>query len=539
MKIIKNIFCQIFVSESNINSYNLEFNNYCIDLKTFKDFNINEEFKIPTLIIGWDFVKNNFDDAKISKKKLKKNLFWTFEINEDSESNKKDLDIFLKKSTNDFLPQNYNPIDFISNNNFYYDLNLIFSKEINYCYISNNALYVYNNENFTGINLISISYLGNNINDFFTKISKDYKIIFFNYDSVPSVLKSEKIEIVTLENICWICQNHLLNENNLYKFSPLQINEKYYPFLMCKLHEELKCEISDNLEILNRFNKKDLITEWLSQRRIHFSNNKKLILKYSNKRTITGRINCVDKRFNPQLLPKNDEIRKEIVSEFNGGKIGIFDFVSFETKLSVILSKENDFIENLKEKDLHIETSKIIFKKEIISETERSIGKLINHSIIYGIGNEKLKKILLDNNLSIKSVNDVREFLKPILENSKSINNQFKKSGFIINPYNTIIYPNKEWAVYNNYVQSIAADIVIDKLFKIKNLLKSKKTEFMYQIFDSFVFDLHPDELYLIDDIRHLLEKNGKYNFEVQYNIGNNLKDCTNLNVETESELIN
>lgn len=539
MKIIKNIFCQIFISESNMNSYSLDFNSYCIELKTFKDLNYNDNFKIPTLIIGWDFVKNNFENVKISQKKIKTNLFWTFDQSEDFETNKKDLEKFLKKSTSDFLPKNYNPIDFVLNNNFYNDLDSIFSKDLNYCYILNDALYVYNNQNFIGINLKSISYLGENLNDFYVKINKDYKIIFFNYESVPNALKKETIEIITLENICWICYNYVLNENNLYKFSPIQLNEKYYVFLMSKIFEELKCKISENSDVLNRFNKKDLITEWLSGRRIYFSNNKKLILKYSNKRTITGRINCVDKRFNPQLLPKNDPIREEIISEFDEGKICVFDFVSFETKLSVILTKEKYFIDNLKDKDLHIETSKIIFKKDIISESERSVGKLINHSIIYGIGNEKLKKILLDNKISIKVMDDIKEFLKPILKNSKNIINQFKTSGFILNPYNTIIYPNKEWAVYNNYVQSIAADIVIDKLFKIKKLLESKKTEFMYQIFDSFIFDIHPDELYLIDQIKYLLEKNGKYNFEVQYNLGNNLKDCTKSDVETESELIN
>ena len=61
----------------------------------------------------------------------------------------------------------------------------------------------------------------------------------------------------------------------------------------------------------------------------------------------------------------------------------------------------------------------------------------------------------------------------------------------------------------------------------------------MYQVYDSFIFDIHPSELDIIEQIKNLLEKNGKYNFDIQYNLGNNLKECTKTDIETESELIN
>jgi DNA polymerase-1 len=308
---------------------------------------------------------------------------------------------------------------------------------------------------------------------------------------------------------------------------------------MNKFYDVLNCDIAKNKDILSRFNKKDQITNWLSNKIINFSNGKKLILKYSNKRTITGRINCVDKRFNPQLLPKNSEIRKEIVSEFNKGQIAIFDYVSFETKLSVYLTKNEIFIEKLKNSDLHLETSKIIFGKSDITPEQRKIGKQINHAIIYGVGNDKLKSILQENKLSIKLIDKIKEFLKPINDNSKKLSENFKEKGFIINPYNTIVYPNKEWAVYNNYVQSIAADMVVDKLFKIKELLSDKKSQFMYQVFDSFVFDIHPEELYLLENIKNILEKNGKYNFDIQYITGKNLMECTEQIIEEEIDFIN
>lgn len=539
MKIIKNNFCEIFTSETNVKTYTLEYENYCISIKTFSELNLNNDFTIPTLIIGWDYIKNNFDKARISKKKIKNNLYWTFSESEDKNTNNKDLNNFLKKSLNEFLPSNYETFDCILQGNILNQSELIFDQSINFCYVSKNVLYVYNQNKFYGINLESIDYNYNNKSEFFKFILNRYRIIFFNYENIIEYLKIDDIFIETLENICWICNNFILTETSLHKFSPFPINEKYFVFLMSKFFEMINCSLIENKEILFRLNKKDQITKWLSQRHIHFIQNKNLILKYSNKRTITGRINCVDKKFNPQLLPKNSEIRSQIVSEFKFGKIHVFDYVSFETKLSVYLTKNEEFIKKLENNDIHQETSKIIFEKNIITPNERKIGKQINHAIIYGVGNEKLKSILQQNNINTKVIDKIKKFLKPIIENSKELSENFKKQGFITNPYNTVIYPNKEWAVYNNYVQSIAADMVIDKLFKIKNFLKNYKSNFMYQVYDSFVFDIHPDELEIAELIKRILESNGKYNFEVKIKSGNNLMDCTEQEVEEEIEYIN
>jgi hypothetical protein len=539
MRIIKTNFCQIFTSESNINSYSLEFDNYCVGIFSYKDLNIHEDFNIPTLIIGWEFIKNNFSEVKISKKKIRKNLFWTFLPNEEKDTTDKDIKEFIVKSLGEYLPKNYRTFDCIIDGNIIDYQDKIFSQDINFCFFSKNVLYVYNKENFYGINLPSIDYIFESSNDFINSIIIKYNLIFLNFDNLIGLNIEKNQQIVTLENVCWICNNFMITEASLHKFSPLPLNEKYFVFLMSKFYEVLNCSLIDNKDILSRLFKKDYITNWLSNRHITFENNKKLVLKYSNKRTITGRINCVDKKFNPQLLPKNSEIRNQIISEFKGGKIAIFDYVSFETKLSVYLTKDQEFINKLNTGDLHVETSKILFNKSDISNNERKVGKQINHAIIYGIGNDKLKSILLDNKIDVKLIDKIKNFLDPIIKNSKKLSELLKKNGHIINPYNTIIYPNKDWAVYNNYVQSIAADMVVDKLLKIKEITEKTKSNFMYQVYDSFVFDIHPDELELIKTISKILEKNGKYIFDVKIRIGNNLMECTEQDVEEEIEYIN
>jgi DNA polymerase-1 len=139
-----------------------------------------------------------------------------------------------------------------------------------------------------------------------------------------------------------------------------------------------------------------------------------------------------------------------------------------------------------------------------------------------------------DNSLLIKLSNfiepeyklyQIKEFLKPIIEKSQEINNLVKEQGYLIIPTNSIIKPNKYFAGYNNYIQAYASEIMVDKLFEIKKLLNSRKTEFIFQVHDSMVFDLHPDELDLINKITNILSNYENMKFNLSINIGLNYKD--------------
>lgn len=536
MKNLRNNFCQIVCTrESDFNIIENEYKDYQIFTTIIDDLNIEFEHSIPTLIIGWSFIKEKNNKLKISQKQISKNLYWTFSSEEDKKTFEEDILIFLNQAIKEFLPKNYRSFDCILDGNISEKIEEIVNNQISFCYFEHNCLYIYNKSNFVGINLESINYTFEKKEFLYEKLSKIDELIFFNYDNLPYFFKKYNLNLKTLENTAWICNGQLITETLLHKFLPFPINSKYYVFFMHKIYEIFNCELINN-KTIERYSKKDFLTNWLSDQEIHFDDNKIYKLKYSNKRTITGRINCNDKKFNPQLLPKNSIIRKNIISRFKGGKICVFDYVAFETKLSLYLTKNENFIKKLENTDLHKETSKIIFKKENISASERKIGKNINHAIIYGVGDEKLRSILIENQLNVELIKDIKKFLEPILKNSKNITEEYKKNGFIKNPYDSIIHPQKEWAVYNNYVQSIAADLVVEKLLKIKKFLESKKSKFMYQVYDSFIFDISPDEISIIKEIKNILTNNGKYSFDVEYVIGNNLMDCTNQNKEEEIE---
>ncbi len=532
------IFSEIFcVSPDDYTNIQFEYGNSCVSVKPIDEY-LNSNPEYPTLIVGWNFVKSHFKDVKISQKKIKKNLYWTFSTEEDKKQYDIDIKKFILKSIKEFFPKNYKTFDSIINGDIL-NQNDIFSEIVNFCFFDkNNILYIYNDQYFTGINLESIDYVGQSSVQYIEFIIKKYNLIFFNYENIPQILKKEDFNVITLENLCWICYGVQILEIQFYKFSPLLLNEKYYAFLMHQIHDKLKCDLTNDEKIVERFSKKDVITHWLSSQSIYFSNKKTLQVEYSNKRALTGRIYCNDKKFNPQFLPKTSPVRSEIVSRFKKGSITVFDYVSFETKISLFLSKNEGFIKKYKNCDLHTEISKIIFDTKEVTPAQRTAGKQINHSIIYGASDEKLKTLLQANNINEKLILKIKEFLKPIIDNSKKIQEDYKKNNVLINPYHTVIHPKKEWATYNNFIQSIAADIVVDKLFKIKHLLENYKSKFLYQVFDSFVFDIHPDESDLILQIKNLLEKSGQYFFETEHISGNSLMNCTNQNIEEEIDAI-
>jgi hypothetical protein len=225
-------------------------------------------------------------------------------------------------------------------------------------------------------------------------------------------------------------------------------------------------------------------------------------------------------------LPKKSEIREHIVSRYDKGKIALFDYVSFESKLSLYFTKDKEFIEKYKDSDLHVEIAKIIFKTEDPDELQRKIGKNINHAIIFGGGNETVLKILSEFKNKEEILKEVKRFLAPILKTAELVKNVYNEIGYLKSHLGTILRPNKKYASYNNYIQLTATEIVVDKLYEIKEFLKHKKTKFMFQNQDSFIFDVHPNEIGLIEELEVMLSNYNGLFFKIDCKVGNNYFEC-------------
>lgn len=501
---------------------------------------------LPTICVGkkmyslvnhlYDFVDvvNSLSEEKSSTEKVSKKI-----------------DIIIERVAFQYQPYELFTYDAILNGKF----SEFIKSEINtdselYLYFHGKCLYLYCSGKLISVNLETIEYVYGDFKkeiEFIFHLDKCFIFSFFNF------LKYTKNQdgfnpLVTFENVVWCKeQEEIVEKNLLIHFANSEVY-RHIPYLMSVYLKQNPIEEDEYFSIIRNY-RKDIITNWLNEREIIFDKEiDKIPVKkskgifyykvhYSNKRTITERIMCNDEHFNIQMLPKDSEIRNHIVSRYKNGKIVVFDYISFEARIAVFTTGDMDFISRLQNEDLHIFTSKIIFNKEDITKKERGIGKMFNHTLLFGGGEERLKSILSEN-LNLKDgefefiYNRATEQLSPIIEKSKEIIGIQKDYGKIKNPYGVLIRPRKGYASFNNFIQSTASDIVVEKLYEIRTFIKDRNIKFMYQVFDSFVFDFSESELQNIAELQGILSKANKVSFTVDVASGKNLMECTNKEEE-------
>jgi len=496
-------------------------------------------FDTPTLVVGWNFIKNKFPKQNIFNKEISSNLFWSFSKSEEEKEFKNETESFFIKSVKEWLPSKFRLFDSYLNKE---SLDSFLKENINkdkkvFVFFHEGALYIYNdNKNFV-INIKSLSTMHSNFRELITDVLNEYETIAFSYNNFSGYVDFDKIgDIIAIDSLRWVKYGVETPESYFNIIPNFDIN-KYIPFLMSKLNS-IELDSEEKL-FYKRMCQRDKITCWLSSREIAFVpsfDNKKLNFKtrrdyklakinYSNKRTITGRIAARD-GYNPQNLERESGERKDIISRFDEGKILVFDYVSFETKISLYLSEDKEYIEEYYNEDLHYETAIVLFDTPDITREQRDFAKILNHSLLYGAGEDTLlNKLAIHFSNPEEQLYKVRILLKPIIDKSEEIKALFKENEYIINPWGSIIKSNKAHASFNNYIQSFASEIVVDKLFEIRELLKLYKTEFLFQVHDSLVFDLHPSEHFLIDKISTILSHHKNMFFGMAYSLGPNYQD--------------
>ena len=499
-------------------------------------------FDTPTLAIGWNCIKNKFPNHNITNRQIINNLFWSFSKTENEKEFFKDVETFFMESVKKWMPNKFKVYDSYLNHESvesFIDENINENKKV-FVYFYEGALYINNDEKNFIINIKSLFTFNKDFKKIITNIFNRLDIVSFSYHNFSNYVNFKDLkEITAIDSLRWV-KYGVETLDSYFNIIPNFKIQKYIPFLMSKVNSIDLDEYEQ--AFYKRMCKKDEITCWLSNREISFLptfENSKLDFKirkncklakiiFSNKRTITGRIASKD-AYNPQNLDKKNDERKDIVSRFDDGKLLVFDYVAFETKISIYETSDEEYIDKYKNSDFHMETAKILYGVDDISTEQREFAKGIVHPLLYGSGERALLEKLSNFDKPEYKLHQVKLFLKPIIERSKEINKSVKEQGFVVTPLNSIIKPDKEFAGFNNYIQAYATEIVVDKLFEIKELLKSFKTQFLFQVHDSLVFDLHPDEIFLVDKIKILLSEYGNMKFDVSINIGKNYKDLNKL----------
>jgi hypothetical protein len=151
-----------------------------ITITVSEDFNVVESIDniidgLPTLIIGWDYVKKNFPDYNILNRTLGPNVFWTFKRTERRDWFEEDLFNFTEHCYK-FLVRNitYFFCDFIllSKAAIRKFIRKIYTSSNIISYEHDGMIYVYVENFIFGIDLNQLMFLDENIDKIKTKIKR-------------------------------------------------------------------------------------------------------------------------------------------------------------------------------------------------------------------------------------------------------------------------------------------------------------------------------------------------------------------------------
>jgi len=233
--------------------------------------------------------------------------------------------------------------------------------------------------------------------------------------------------------------------------------------------------------------------------------------------------------WNVQNEPKDSVRRKDMISRFVGGKLLVCDYQSFETWISIYLTRNVNFIKYFKGKDIHTEVGCALYNKKSITPDERTFAKLLNHAMLYGASYKRLVSMIADKDIKdpTERLYYVQKLLGPIIDNSKIINDEVKKIGYSITSWGSIVKPDKTYAAYNNLIQTTASEILVDKIDLIRDFLKDKNSDFVFQVHDSLIFDISPQDVGIIPKILDIISTFKKTSFPITYKTGGNYADLS------------
>lgn len=160
---------------------------------------------IPTLIIGWDYIKKHYPDYDILDRRIGNDIYWTFKKTEKRDLHEEDIYNFIQKTYTDITNKiNYVFIDPIINKRKVIKkiLKKINSIEQLISYEHDNMIYIYGENVIFGVDLNLIDFIG------------------LNTDRIISKIKSKSKYFLTKNNIFIEYKNKVEHLDNQVKYIP-------------------------------------------------------------------------------------------------------------------------------------------------------------------------------------------------------------------------------------------------------------------------------------------------------------------------------
>ena len=209
-------------------------------------------------------------------------------------------------------------------------------------------------------------------------------------------------------------------------------------------------------------------------------------------------------------------IRRLFVPRDNYSLIG-FDYSQMEVRvfLSYLQNEELNELMAQEDIDFHAETAKNAFAMESDNSEfkfYRQMAKNITFGIIYGIGN---KRLALQLRTSPKEAASYKRKYFQGIKGSKEfidkVSQTIEDRGWVRNRYGRLYQIPAPFAYkgVNYLVQGTSADILNERMIKVYDYLKDKKSNMLLQVHDEIVCEIHDEEVREVPlQIQKLLEEN-------------------------------
>lgn len=336
--------------------------------------------------------------------------------------------------------------------------------------------------------------------------------------------------------------------------SPKQVGEILFNKLKLPVIKKTKTGASTDVDVLKKLSYihplASLLLEYrtLSKIKSTYSDSLPLMVNpvsgkihttYLQTGTQTGRLSSKDP--NLQNIPVKTELGRKIRVAFipsKGNILASADYSQIELFLLAEFTKDPNLFDAFKNKeDVHAKTASLIFDKKTgdVTKDERSIGKTINFSILYGQG-----ALRLSENLEI-SRKEAANFISiyftkyaGVKKYMEEIKDKCRQTGYVetywgrkrsileIFDKNKMRQANGERIAVNTIFQGSAADLIkismnrIYKRFKEENI----KSKLIMQVHDELIFDIVPAEKdRVLEIIKDSMENGFNFNLQLQTSI--------------------
>jgi hypothetical protein len=203
--------------------------------------------------------------------------------------------------------------------------------------------------------------------------------------------------------------------------------------------------------------------------------------------TATSRPSNSWNNFNFSALNKNDGTRNKIHSRFENGKIVQFDYDAFHIKL---LAKILDYK----------------FTKHPYEEIKEELGLDIPYDEVKSRVFQNIYGTITDQFLQHPFFQRVQAMIDELYQ--EYIEKGYIESYFYHKRFREIEDPTPN-KVFNYFLQSLETEYNVRKLKTILPMLQDQRTVLCMYLYDAFVFDVPPDEINLVSQLKRGFETDG------------------------------